>query len=150
MKRIAIKIAYMGKGFYGSQRQPGLRTVESEVTKAIEDVCNNSIDDVFLRFASRTDKGVNATGNVIAFYTDFKDPVALLKALNAVSWGVFYHSYALVPNDFKIRTAHSRTYRYVMPAEDIDIERARSCASLFVGNTTSPVSVYMMVGRPWV
>lgn len=133
MNRIAVKIAYMGKGFYGSQRQPGLRTVESEITKAIEDVCNTSIEDLFLRFASRTDRGVNAIGNVIAFYTDFKDPVALLKALNAVSWGVFYHSYALVPNDFKIRAAHSRTYRYIMPAEGIDVDLARSCASLFVG-----------------
>ena len=35
MTRVAVKIAYLGDGFSGSQVQPGLRTVEGEVLRAL-------------------------------------------------------------------------------------------------------------------
>jgi tRNA U38,U39,U40 pseudouridine synthase TruA len=34
-RRLAAKIAYLGEDFSGSQRQPGLRTVEGEVRRSI-------------------------------------------------------------------------------------------------------------------
>lgn len=133
MTRIVVKIAYMGDGFFGSQRQPGTRTVESEIYHNLEAVCNMPNGDMDFKLASRTDRGVNALGNVAIFNTEFEDLEVLLKALNAVSRGVYYRSYAIVPDDFIIRYAYSRKYRYVMSSEGIDIGRAQSCASLFLG-----------------
>ncbi len=133
MTRIAVKIAYMGEDFFGSQRQPGVRTVEGEIYHNLEDICNMPHGDVDLQLASRTDRGVNALGNVVIFNTEFEDLGVLLKALNAVSRGVYYRSYAIVPEDYIIRYANLRMYRYVMSSEGIDIGRAQRCASLFLG-----------------
>lgn len=133
MRRIAVKVAYLGDGFSGSQAQPGKRTVESQVEEDISKVCHISRDEMCLRFSSRTDKGVNALGNALAFYTPIEDGQTLLRALNAVSDGVFYRSFCFVDDDFNIRHASSRTYRYILPSEGMDIEKARACARLFLG-----------------
>jgi len=131
MRRIAVKIAYLGDEFAGSQVQPGLRTVEGEVLSNLRTLgCG---DEVNLKCASRTDKGVNALGNVIVFSTRFDDILVLLKALNAVSKGVFYRSAAEVGDDFNPRYAHERVYRYVLPAAGVDIKSAKRCAALFEG-----------------
>lgn len=133
MRRIAVRFAYLGEGFSGSQMQPGARTVEGEMRSALLRVCHLEGDDLGLSIASRTDKGVNALGNVAAFNTGFKDPDALLRALNAVSDGVYYTAYSWVGDDFYPRHASSREYRYVLPSEGLDPELARECAGLFVG-----------------
>ncbi len=133
MRRVAVKIAYLGDGFSGSQIQPNTLTVESEVISNLELVSRMSREDIDLRFSSRTDKGVNALGNAIAFYTPFEDDIALLRALNSVSDSVFYRSIAEVDSDFNPRHASRRRYRYVLPAEGLDVDSARECAELFVG-----------------
>ena len=74
MRRIAVRFAYLGDGFSGSQMQPGARTVEGEMRSALLRVCHLEGDDLGLSIASRTDKGVNALGNVAAFNTGFEDP----------------------------------------------------------------------------
>ena len=133
MRRIAVRFAYLGDGFSGSQIQPGVRTVEGEMRSTLLRVCHLEGDDLDLRISSRTDRGVNALGNVAAFNTGFDDPEALLRALNAVSDGVFYTAYAWVDGSFNPRHATSRGYRYVLPSRGLDIGRARECADLFVG-----------------
>src|SRR5213594_4061523 len=85
--RIAMKIAYDGTVFHGQARQPGLRTVEGEVIHAL--VRAPAIRDVrTARFesASRTDRGVSALGNVVAFDTGLP-PRAAVRAFNAKSRG---------------------------------------------------------------
>lgn len=133
MKRLAVRFAYLGAGFSGSQIQTGLRTVEGEMASALAKVTGSDRDELDLRIASRTDKGVNALGNVAVFSTRFDDPHKLLQALNAVSDGVFYTGFAEVDEDFNPRHASSRGYRYILPAEGLDIDLAKQCASLFVG-----------------
>lgn len=134
MTRVAVKVAYTGRGFSGSQIQPGLRTVESEILQALVRTGGGmTAEDFDLRMAGRTDAGVNALGNVASFVTGFDDPERMLDALNAVADGVFFLSWAYVDDDFRPRHAVSRTYRYTIPSEGLDIERARECASVFVG-----------------
>ncbi len=132
MMRLAIRFAYLGAGFSGSQAQPGARTVEGEVARALSMVCGPA-DGLGLRIASRTDKGVNALGNVAAICSGFEDPHELLRALNAVSDGVLYNGFCAVNDDFNPRHASSRGYRYVLDADGLDIGLARECARLFVG-----------------
>ncbi len=129
MIRIATKIAYLGEGFSGSQIQPGCRTVEGDIISAVRRACKHSD----LRMASRTDKGVNATGNVAVFHSDLEDPDAVLRALNAMCDDVHFLSYAIVDDEFNPRHATQREYRYVLRSPDADADKARDCASLFVG-----------------
>ena len=131
MKRVAMKIAYLGSGFSGSQAQPGLRTVESQVLEDIGKVLQT--DDPGLSFSSRTDKGVNALGNAIAFDSSMDDLLVLAKALNSVSDGVFYRSFCEIDDEFNIRYASRRIYRYVLDGEGIDIDKASECCRLFEG-----------------
>jgi len=131
MRRVAVKIAYLGDEFAGSQIQPDMRTVEGEVLSSLMTIGGNEDDN--LKCASRTDKGVNALGNVIVFSTNFNDDAVLLKALNSVSRGVFYRSAATVGDDFNPRYANERIYRYILPAAGIDIRQAEQCAALFEG-----------------
>ena len=132
MKHLAIKIAYLGDGFSGSQIQPLSRTVEGEVLDNLMLITKLSEEELQLRFSSRTDKGVNALGNVFSVHSNLEGHT-LLKALNAVSDGVFYRSYSEVPDDFNVRHASGRRYRYILPSNGQDIDVAKDCAALFVG-----------------
>jgi tRNA pseudouridine38-40 synthase len=130
---VAVKIAYEGRDFAGSQRQPDVRTVEGEVIRSLIKIeAIKNAKEARFRVASRTDRGVSALGNVVCFDTDF-DEDRLLHALNAVSEDVFYHGLARVPRDFSPRRGKQRWYRYYHPSEGIDPELFRECARLFEG-----------------
>lgn len=133
MKRVVVKIAYLGEGFNGSQIQPTGRTVESEVLDKLVLVTKLTPGELDLKFSSRTDKGVNALGNAISFNSLFTNNSTLLRALNAVGGNIFFRSICDVPDDFNVRYATSRVYRYVLPAEGLDIDLALECAEIFLG-----------------
>jgi tRNA pseudouridine38-40 synthase len=133
MIRTAVKIAYLGNDFSGSQIQPGYRTVEGDVLSDLRTICRISDEELDLRVSSRTDRGVNALGNTIVFNSPLEDREILLRALNAVSKGIFYRSSAIVDETFNPRFADRRRYRYVLPSEGVDISAAKECAKLFVG-----------------
>ncbi len=133
MKRVLVKIAYLGDGFNGSQIQPEGRTVESEVVDKLSLVMKLSPEELDLKFSSRTDKGVNALSNAIVFNSIFDDNAIMLKALNAVGRDIFFRSACDVDDGFNVRYASSRVYRYVLPAEGMDMDIARSCANIFLG-----------------
>jgi len=131
--RAAVKLAYEGKDFLGFQRQPHARTVEDQVIAALVEI--EAITDVTLsRFkgASRTDAGVSALGNVVAFDTEFRKD-RLLHALNAVSDGVYFYGIAEVPEGFTPRRASQRWYRYFLPSRDLDAGKVDEVAGLFLG-----------------
>ena len=115
MHRVAIKIAYDGSAFHGQVRQPGLRTVEGEVIHALRSArILRDPKEARFQSASRTDRGVSALGNVVAFDTSLA-PDAAARALNAKSRGVWAWAAAGVLADFNARRARSRWYRYALP-----------------------------------
>jgi len=130
--RHALKIAYDGTKFSGSQRQPEVRTVDGEcifvLTKigAIRDAKESRYQS-----ASRTDAGVSAAGNVIALDTAMANR-ALLGAFNSRARDVWAWAGASVPDDFNPRRARRRLYRYHLSAR-LDAERADAAARLFQG-----------------
>ena len=133
-RRVAVKIAYLGKLFSGSQVQPGLYTVEGQVISDLLTTGKGRPEEWFdLKVASRTDAGVNALGNVIVFNTAFQDNEPLLRALNAVSKNVYYRAIADVDEGFNPRYANVRCYRYVVTHKDVDVMRMRDCAEVFLG-----------------
>ncbi len=132
--RAAVKIAYDGREFMGSQRQPGGCTVEDEVIRCLGKIkAISSLDEARFRAASRTDRGVSALGNVVAFNTSFEKR-QLLKALNSQSDTVFFLGVAKVPQTFSPRRAQGRWYRYFHPIDGIDLELLDEALKLFEGD----------------
>ena len=66
MKRVMLTVAYDGTDFHGWQVQPGVRTVEGELNRALSELTG---EDIVVIGASRTDAGVHAKGNVAVFDT---------------------------------------------------------------------------------
>lgn len=131
--RAAVKLAYDGRDFFGSQRQSDLPTVEDEVIRSLRRI--KAIDDpVSARFraASRTDRGVSALGNVVAFDTPFRQG-SILKALNSASNKVYFLGVAEVPQAFSPRRASGRWYRYFLDAKGMDLKKVEECAGEFQG-----------------
>ncbi len=62
--RIAAGIEYDGSGFYGWSSQPRLRSVQTEVERALSRVADHAVEVVC---AGRTDTGVHANGQVVHF-----------------------------------------------------------------------------------
>jgi len=133
MGRVAVKFAYDGTRFMGSQRQPGERTAESELLKALIKIgAITSADENRFRVASRTDRGVSALGNVFAVDTDFRLP-ELLAALNAKCEDVHCYALAEAPKNFSPRRAHDRWYRYHLPYRGQNLELMVAGAKEFEG-----------------
>lgn len=139
-----LLLAYDGGGFSGWARQPGLRTVQGELERALATVLRT---DVALTVAGRTDAGVHARGQVASH----AGPTAPAQALNALlDPDVRVLESVAAPDGFDARRdAVSRSYRYRLwphPVHD-PFERGRSlhwprpldraaldaCAALLVG-----------------
>ena len=130
--RHALKIAYDGTKFSGSQRQPEVRTVDGECIFVLRKIgAIRDAKDSRYQSASRTDAGVSAAGNVIAFDSAMTNR-ALLGAFNSRARDVWAWRVASVPDDFNPRRAKQRWYRYHLPGR-LDVERAGTAARLFEG-----------------
>jgi len=110
-------IEYDGTAFAGSQRQPQQRTVQGELEEALNKLTGERIT---VRFAGRTDAGVHATGQVIAFCMPDRPRrerlgwAELRRRLNAaLAPDVAVRALRSAPRDFDPRRAAvARTYRY--------------------------------------
>ncbi len=82
MTRYAAILAYDGTAYQGFQRQPEpTPTIQAAVEKAI---CQVTAQPAGIVAAGRTDAGVHATGQVIAFDVEWKhDDDELLRAINS-------------------------------------------------------------------
>ncbi len=111
--RLAFRVSYLGNRFYGSQMQAASRTVEGEFVTACQRL--SLFEDWrkagFLS-AGRTDRGVHARGQVIAFSTQAPDRARTV--INTqLPPDLWCTAYADVAPEFHPRyDAKSRTYRY--------------------------------------
>jgi len=127
--RVAIKVAYLGDPFCGSQIQPSCRTVEGEILSIFHSIMEGDVD---LRASSRTDKGVNALGNVFAL-TCALDPMVAIGAFNRISTDIKIGGFAIVSDDFNPRHAEMRHYRYMLRYDGHDLDSMVECSKEFVG-----------------
>ncbi len=65
MPNVKLIVEYNGRGFFGWQKQPGLRTVQSELERVITIVLRKRPGPIHA--AGRTDSGVHARGQVVTF-----------------------------------------------------------------------------------
>lgn len=131
--RLAIKLAYDGRKFHGYARQPHLKTVEDEIINAM--IKHRFIEDVaesHFRSASRTDKGVSALGNVVAFNTNASKKDILKDSSNELT-DILLYGIKEVETDFNPRYAVSRQYSYYLNIKNLDVEKLISSSVIFTG-----------------
>ncbi len=71
MRRIKLIVSYDGTEYCGWQTQPGKRTVEGELNRALGKLLH---EETTVIGASRTDSGVHGLGNIAVFDTDSRIP----------------------------------------------------------------------------
>lgn len=137
--RLRIDFSYDGTDFSGWAVQPGLRTVEGELTGALERV--SRVEGLKLTMAGRTDAGVHARGAVchvdldddvvaaLAGRSDRRPEVALVTRLNGVlAPDVVVSGAQIVPEAFDARfsaTFRRYSYRLLDDAARLDPLRRR-------------------------
>ena len=146
-------IVYDGTAFAGSQVQPNARTVQGELEKALNRLIG---EETRVRLAGRTDAGVHATGQVVAFCwrRDARRTGSLPELLRRLN--------AALPQDLAVRSlrpvspefdprrdARWRVYRYRVLTrgarrpvdryrtleidESLDVEAMRAAAARMLG-----------------
>lgn len=118
MTRYRATLAYDGTAYYGYQRQPDKPTVQGRVEQALQTILGVPTT---VYAAGRTDTGVHAIGQVIAFDATWKhDDATLLRAVNS-----------RLPQDIALQDitqqegfhprfdALSRAYRYDVAVVDV-------------------------------
>jgi tRNA pseudouridine38-40 synthase len=112
MARYHVILAYDGTLFKGSQRQAKSRTVQGEFENALRSLTWTGKS---VLMAGRTDSGVHASGQVVAFDLEWKHQIdALLRALNSnlPADMAVQEIYASKPDFHPRFDAQSRLYRY--------------------------------------
>ncbi|MDD2473946.1 MULTISPECIES: tRNA pseudouridine(38-40) synthase TruA [unclassified Methanoculleus] len=131
---LAFRYSYFGDCFFGSQMQPGLRTVEGEFVAACRRL--ELFDDwreAHFVTAGRTDRGVHARSQVCSFTTDKPDrAVAVLNRV--LPEDIWCTGWTGVPDGFHPRySAVARTYRYYFFPAPGDTAAMHEAAREFVG-----------------
>lgn len=115
--RLRIDLAYDGTDFHGWAAQPGLRTVQGELTSALATVLRRTAGELQVVCAGRTDAGVHARGQVA--HVDLSDAAdleleKLARRVNGVlAPDVRVHRVAIAPEGFDARFgALWRRYAY--------------------------------------
>lgn len=125
--RIRIDFAYDGTHFYGWAKQPGLRTVQSELERALALVLRN--EELTLTVGGRTDAGVHARGQVCNLDVPTEKAEKLTaRKLNGVlkrydATDIVVKSVAIVSQEFDARfSAISRRYEYRMLPGSVPVD----------------------------
>ncbi|MTA83844.1 MAG: tRNA pseudouridine(38-40) synthase TruA, partial [Actinobacteria bacterium] len=118
--RYRIDFGYDGTDFSGFAKQPGLRTVQAELVKAIAVIFGKDDNDFKLRIAGRTDAGVHAQHQVA--HLDLtpnqlkrigRNPDIAGRVNTALPKDIRVFSFDVAPEGFDARySATFRKYRY--------------------------------------
>lgn len=110
-----LTVAYDGTDFHGWQRQPGLRTVQGELERAVKEVLE--LEKLSVNGAGRTDAGVHARGQVASFRATTSLPGRAIGALaqKRLPRDVRIAAASEAPDGFHARhSARARRYQFRM------------------------------------
>jgi tRNA pseudouridine38-40 synthase len=111
--QLALGVEYHGAAFNGYQQQRDAPSVQQALQQALSQVADHP---VVVRAAGRTDSGVHATGQVVAFQTNAQRPLhSWLKGTNSLTPGSLSVNWVIqVDEAFHPRySAVSRRYQYL-------------------------------------
>ena len=146
--RLALKLAYMGTEYYGFQTQPGVPTIEGKILKALKELgAVKNPSKARYSAAGRTDRGVHALSQVIAFDTDATD-ASMPRALNSQLSHIWAYAWAEVNRDFNARkSAVEREYRYMLWGRGLDASKIKDAAPIFTGTHDFSNFAYVEKGK---
>jgi tRNA pseudouridine38-40 synthase len=127
-RKVAVFFAYLGEGYHGMQRNPGVRTIEDAMEDAlyqagcISDANRGELSKIGWMRSARTDKGVNAVGQVVSAKLVIEPTETLVERINAaLPPGLACLGYHRVTAGFCARKmCDRRRYEYVLPAWALD------------------------------
>jgi tRNA pseudouridine38-40 synthase len=128
IRNIKLTIAYDGVDYHGWQSQPGQRTIQEELEKAVSNLVGFYVR---VKAASRTDAGVSALGQVVNFKID--SPIPTERLAQAIT--------QRLPKDIEVieatkvddnfessSSAKSKLYRYtIFTGKKRNVLRSRNC-----------------------
>ncbi|KAF9909116.1 tRNA pseudouridine synthase 1 [Linnemannia zychae] len=121
-RKVALLMGYCGTGYQGMQVNPGAKTIEGDLFKAMVEagaVSKDNADDikkVSMMRSARTDKGVHAAGNVVSLkmIVDMDDVIGKINAHLPEQIRLF--GYVRTLNSFNAKVlCDSRVYEYLLP-----------------------------------
>lgn len=130
--RVAARLAYWGPAYHGYVRQPDVDTVEGDLIRALQR--GRAISDLGsarLAVASRTDRGVSALANVVAFDTPVP-PERMCRVTEGRMHDAWLCACVPAADRFNPRHARMRRYRYHFRGETW-MKGLRQAARLFQG-----------------
>jgi tRNA pseudouridine38-40 synthase len=89
MSRIKLVIEYDGSNYHGFQKQDNAHTIQGEIEKQLLNLCH---EEIRVCAAGRTDAGVHARGQVIAFDT--------VSSIPSAQWTLALNSF--LPDDIRV------------------------------------------------
>ncbi len=141
--RVVVAFGYHGDAFHGSQVQPGIRTVEGSLRRALERL--GWWSEGCLEMSSRTDAGVSVRMNLARI--DLPSSVSesieggnLLRAVNNnLPIGIVVWKARMVPRGTRIRHSYSRHYLYRTEVisdwpQEVDVNLLSEACSLLEGH----------------
>ncbi|MHA1576360.1 MAG: tRNA pseudouridine(38-40) synthase TruA [Candidatus Thorarchaeota archaeon] len=129
------RLFYLGDYYYGSQLQPGLKTVQGELIDAIKTWSNESHSKQTIQLSGRTDRGVHSFGQLVLISTEKQLNIdAINKHLpeDIILWAK-----TRAPEGFRPRSsALMRHYRYYLGPlwNNIDQKSVKKAISLLIGS----------------
>ena len=136
-------LSYDGSKFYGFQRQKNVRNVQGEIEKYLKLVLN---EEILVKGAGRTDRGVHAKYQVLHFETD-KNIKKLKRKLNKLLSDIKVKQIKKVDNNFHARhSVKMKTYIYKIDLKykkdenyylkvkyDLNINKIKEASKNFLG-----------------
>ncbi len=132
--RLLLRVAYLGPGFHGFARQPGLRTVQGELEEALRrSECAET--QPRLEVSSRTDRGVSALDNVVSVVGSPGSPCRIGRLNYLLPGDVSAWAMGKAPEGVRLRdVCRLKTYVYFIPGPlDPEVFREGLEAALSLG-----------------
>ena len=140
MTRYLVRIFYNGKNYHGYQRQPDVTTVEETLINALRSTGHIlSPEQNHFLSASRTDKHVNAIGNVIGFNSEKNLIVDQINAALPIDSSIVCWSHCTVEDGFSPKYSLKKKYWYFLDkrliknVSDVTVEQIEMICSNFIG-----------------
>ncbi len=130
---VVVKLFYLGTRYHGSQIQPGLKTIERELQKAVDKYNETHLGRV--KFSGRTDKGVHSLGQIVVL--PINDTTFYPEKLNTnLPEDIIAWAWTEITSKFNPRRqVKSRTYKYILPIKNrnYDINKIIEASKILIG-----------------
>lgn len=130
-----IRLFYLGDNYYGSQKQLGFKTIQSELINAVEKWSGESHSTRTIQLSGRTDRGVHALGQLVMISTEKQ--LSIDKINKYLPDDIIVWARAKAPEGFRPRSSPLlRHYRYFLGEEwkTLDMVRIRQAISILSGS----------------